>query len=226
MKAKVSQLCLTLRDSMDYIVHGILQARIPEWVAFPFSRGSSKPRNWTTVCIAGGFFTSWATREAQEYWSWVAYPFSRGSSPPRNPTRVGLQADSLPAELPGKPVKPSKSLQMIKYFKSSMLIQSQGLLSLCLKVSFHSFAKVFWCSLGGHIVLACLGCQNKITEPGGIWTTELHLSQFWRLEIQKVWGVRQFGSSVRIHLLTCTQVPSRCVLTWRREKASSLTLFL
>ena len=41
------------------LVHGILQARILEWVAFPFSRGSSQPRDWTQVsCIAGGFFTS------------------------------------------------------------------------------------------------------------------------------------------------------------------------
>ena len=51
-------------------VHGILQARILEWVAFPFSRGSSQPRDQTQVShIAGGFFTSWATREAQDYWS-------------------------------------------------------------------------------------------------------------------------------------------------------------
>ena len=49
-----------------YIVHGILQARILGWVAFPFSRGSSQPRDWTQVSRnAGGFFTSWATREAQ-----------------------------------------------------------------------------------------------------------------------------------------------------------------
>ena len=46
-------------------VHGILQARIVEWVAYPFSRASSQPKDWTQVfCIAGGFFTSWATREA------------------------------------------------------------------------------------------------------------------------------------------------------------------
>ena len=39
--------------------------RILEWVAYPFSRGSSWPRNWTGIsCIAGGFFTSWVTREA------------------------------------------------------------------------------------------------------------------------------------------------------------------
>ena len=45
-------------------VHGILQARILEWVAYPFFRGSSWPRNWTGVsCIAGRFFSSWATRE-------------------------------------------------------------------------------------------------------------------------------------------------------------------
>ena len=46
-------------------VHGILQARILEWVAIPFSRGFSQPRNWTRVSwIAGGFFTVWATWEA------------------------------------------------------------------------------------------------------------------------------------------------------------------
>ena len=40
-------------------------SRILEWVAYPFSRGSSRPRNWTGVsCIAGRFFTSWTTREA------------------------------------------------------------------------------------------------------------------------------------------------------------------
>ena len=46
-------------DPMDYRVHGILQARMLEWVAFPFSRGSSQPRDRTQVSlIAGGFFTS------------------------------------------------------------------------------------------------------------------------------------------------------------------------
>ena len=62
LKVKVAQLCLTLCDPMDYTVHGILQARILKWVAFPFSRGFSQPRDWTQVSsIAGGFFTSWTT---------------------------------------------------------------------------------------------------------------------------------------------------------------------
>ena len=57
------QLC----DSMDYTVHEILQARILEWVAYPFSRGSSRPRNRTGVsCTAGGFFTNWAIGEASK----------------------------------------------------------------------------------------------------------------------------------------------------------------
>ena len=48
-----------LENSMDGIVHGNLQARILEWVIFPFSRGSSQPRDRTQVShIAGGFFTS------------------------------------------------------------------------------------------------------------------------------------------------------------------------
>ena len=100
-------------------------ARILEWVAFPFSRGSSQPRDWTQVShSAGEFFSSWATRETQEYWSgglsllqWILtthelnwglllciFP-SPGDLPnpgiePRSPT---LQADSLPTELSGKP---------------------------------------------------------------------------------------------------------------------------
>ena len=58
-----AQLCLTLCDPMDCnlpgsSVHGILQARILEWAAIPFSRGSSRPRDQTQVsCAAGRFFS-------------------------------------------------------------------------------------------------------------------------------------------------------------------------
>ena len=59
---KVAQLCRTLCNSIDYTVHRILQARILEWVAIPFCRGSSQSRDWSQVShIAGRFFTSWAT---------------------------------------------------------------------------------------------------------------------------------------------------------------------
>ena len=68
----VAQSCATLCDSMGcsppgFSVHGILQARILEWIAITFFRGSSWPRDWTWVfsfCIGGRFFTVWATREA------------------------------------------------------------------------------------------------------------------------------------------------------------------
>ena len=66
----VTQSCLTLCDPMDCSppgssVHGILPARILQWVAIPFCRRSSWSRDWTWVsCIAGRFFTIWATREA------------------------------------------------------------------------------------------------------------------------------------------------------------------
>ena len=53
---------------MDYTVHGILQARILEWVAMSFSRGSSQLRDKTHVSHnAGRFFTIWATKEVQIY---------------------------------------------------------------------------------------------------------------------------------------------------------------
>ena len=64
----VTQSCLTTCDPLEYTVPGILQARILEWAAFPFSRGSSQPRDWTGVsCIEGGLFTNWAIREANMY---------------------------------------------------------------------------------------------------------------------------------------------------------------
>ena len=57
--SQVAQWCLTLCGHVDYTVHGILQARILEGVAFLFSRGSSQPREGTQVSrIAGRLFTS------------------------------------------------------------------------------------------------------------------------------------------------------------------------
>ena len=73
VKVLVAHLCLTLCDPMNCSppgssVHGFSQARILEWVAIPFSRGSSWHRDWTWLsCIAGGCFTFWATREALFY---------------------------------------------------------------------------------------------------------------------------------------------------------------
>ena len=69
-ESELAQPSLTLCDPVDYSlpgspVHGILQTRILEWVAIFFSRGPSWPRDWTWVsCIAGRFFTIWATWEA------------------------------------------------------------------------------------------------------------------------------------------------------------------
>ena len=59
----VAQSCPTLFDPMDCspLGSGILQARILEWIAVPFSRGSSRPRDWTLIFIAGRFLTLWAT---------------------------------------------------------------------------------------------------------------------------------------------------------------------
>ena len=69
VKVLVIQFCPPLCDPMDCSlsgssVHGILQTRILEWVAIPFYRGSSWPRDWTQLsCVAGRLFTVWTTRE-------------------------------------------------------------------------------------------------------------------------------------------------------------------
>ena len=83
VKVKVTQLCTSLCNPMDYTVHGILQARILDGVAIPFSRGCSQPRDKTQVShIAGRFLTSWVTRKGQEYWSGLPCP---PSGAPPNP---------------------------------------------------------------------------------------------------------------------------------------------
>ena len=91
---KFAQSCLTLCNPMDCSplgssLHGILQARILEWVAIPFSRGSSQPRDLTCVSrITGRFFTVWATHSVTPVMaSWLAlangmrwryYPLPKG----------------------------------------------------------------------------------------------------------------------------------------------------
>ena len=86
MLVKVALSCLTLCNPVDYRVHGILQARILEWVAVLFSRGSSQP-----------------------------------GIEPRSPT---LQADSLPAEPPGK--TPNTGVGSLSLFQQIFLIQEQN----------------------------------------------------------------------------------------------------
>ena len=114
---KFAQLCPTLCDPVDYTVHGILQARILEWIAFPFSRGSSQPRDWSQVShIAGGFFTSWATREAKE--SWSGQPIPSLVNLPNPGIKLGspaLQVDSLPTELSGKHLSLTCKLRLISH---------------------------------------------------------------------------------------------------------------
>ena len=102
---KVAQSCLTLGHPMAYTVHGILQASILEWVTFPFSWGSSQRRDRTQVsCTAGRFFTSCATREAQEYWS--GQPFPSPGDLPDPGTELGSpasQVDCLQLNYQGSP---------------------------------------------------------------------------------------------------------------------------
>ena len=109
VKMSVAQSCPTLCNPMDYSpsgssVHGILQARILEWVAILFSRRCSQFRDQTWISsIAGRFFTTWATREAPRILEWVATASPRDLLDPGvKPRTSASQADSVPSE-PGKP---------------------------------------------------------------------------------------------------------------------------
>ena len=79
---EAAQSCPTLCDPVDcnllgFSIHGILQARILEWIAISFSRGSSRPRDRTQVSLIGGRrFDLWATREAPVHDIRVLSPFT------------------------------------------------------------------------------------------------------------------------------------------------------
>ena len=91
-----------------FSVYGILQARILEWVAVPFSRGSSQPKDRTQVShIAGRFFTVWASREAQECKS--GQPIASPADLPDPGIEQGspaLQVDSYQLSYQGSPAIP------------------------------------------------------------------------------------------------------------------------
>ena len=134
----VTQLCPTLCNRMDCSlpgssVHGIIQARILELIAIPFSRGSSWPRDWTQVsCTAGIFFTVWTTRESeshsvlsdsvtpwtvacqaplsmefsrQEYWNRLPFPSPKGDLPTNLPN-PGIEPRSPALQADSLPAEP------------------------------------------------------------------------------------------------------------------------
>ena len=122
VKVKVAQLYRTLWDPTDCSprgssVHGISQARILQWVAIPFSRGSFWPRDQTSAsCMAGRFFTIWETREAQG---------SQGSRERRSPLRnklwdILMLRGQKNNEKPGKSTKKRQRLT-IKPKKESVM---------------------------------------------------------------------------------------------------------
>ena len=78
---KATQSCLTLCDPMDYTLHGILQARILKWVAFPFSRGIFPTQGLKLgIPHCRWILYQLSHQGGPRILEWVVYPFSRGSS--------------------------------------------------------------------------------------------------------------------------------------------------
>ena len=99
---------------MENTVGKILQVRILEWVAFPFSRGIS-PSQGMNACFlhCGQILYQLNHQGSPRILEWIAYPFSGGSSQPGNGIRVSYIAGGffLPAELVGKPTMSLKANQ-------------------------------------------------------------------------------------------------------------------
>ena len=118
MRASLLQSSLTLWDPMDCdppgsSVHGILQARILEWVAIPFFRGSSHPRDRAQVsCTAGGFFTTEPPGKpcfCSVLFLWPQGMWDLSSQPGIEPTPPALEGEVLAIGLPGKSLEFSYS---------------------------------------------------------------------------------------------------------------------
>ena len=141
-EVKVAQ--STLCDPIDCTVHSILPAWILECIAFLFSRGSSQPRDQTQVSsITGGFSTSWATGEAQEYWSgWPS--LLQGIFPTQESNWGLLHCRQILYQLSyqGSSQNPTHPL------KHSLMAQEDSLMSLAGSASFHWKTSPGTCSLG------------------------------------------------------------------------------
>ena len=134
----------------DSSVHGILQAGILEWVAIPFSRGSSPSRDWTQVCfIAGRFFTIWAIREAPQaiscclnqggfLSSWLSS--TQGS----NLRLLHWQVDSLPLSHQGSPRIGSTFKIYLESSPFSPLLPWVSAASPCLSLGFFPHTYLSW----------------------------------------------------------------------------------
>ena len=85
LEVQVPQLCLTLGNPMDYTVHGILQVRILEWVAFRFSRGIFPTQGSNPgLPHCRQILYQLSHQGSPRILEWVAYPFSSGSLQTRN----------------------------------------------------------------------------------------------------------------------------------------------
>ena len=93
-KVTVAQACQTLSDPMAYTVHGILQARILEWVAFLFLLQGIFPTQGSNPSLLHfrQILYQLSHKGSPRTWKWVPYPFSKGIFQPRNQTRVSCIA--------------------------------------------------------------------------------------------------------------------------------------
>ena len=143
------------------LVHKILQARVLEWVAFPFFRGSSGPRDRTQVShIAGRFFTSWATREIQEYWSGQPIPSPVDLPDPGIELKsLTSQVDSLPTELWRKPnwsiSNPKRWCSESAALNMPANLENSAVATGLEKVSFHSHPKEKQCQRMFKLLHSC-----------------------------------------------------------------------
>ena len=188
---KIAQCPPTLCHPMGSTVHGILQARMLEWVAFPFSRGSSQPRHGTQVSqISGEFFTSWATREAQEYWNGCPSPGDL-PDPGIGLGSPALQSYSLPVELSSSVVPFSSCLQFFPAsgsFPMSWLFTSGGQ-SIGISASVLPMNIQGWLPLGltGLIFLQSKGL-SRVFSNTTIWNHQFFGAQLSLWSNSHIWA--------------------------------------
>ena len=182
----------------------IIQARILEWVLQTFSGGSSWPRNQIGVsCIAGGFFTSWETREAhhisittQKARAWGSFWLvkKRGSQeiPRALATDKPHPNTRCCAGLPALPVSCRVSLAHHPTCQAPLSPSARQEWWHMGDVRAWKMLLNWWTRKS--TLLISRSCHNKMPQSGWLRQQRIIFSQFWRLEIRD-WGVGRFGFS-------------------------------
>ena len=156
VKVKVTQSCPTFCNPTDYTVHGILQARLLEWEAFPLSRGSFPTQGSNPgLPHCRQILYQLSQKGSPRILEWVAYPFSRISSWPRNQTEVSCNAGRFFTNWATREFSSVQSFSCVQLFATPWTAACQASLSIINSWSPPKPMSIVLVMPANHLILCC-----------------------------------------------------------------------